>query len=107
MSAQQQVADFLMKVAKEMGLALDAKVETTIDGTRINLEGDGADALLAQRGEGLQALQQIADRAFRRQLGGDRVLVDCMEYRRGKDNELRQMARFLAEKAKASGLEQN
>jgi spoIIIJ-associated protein len=107
MSAPQQVADFLMKVAKEMGLALDATVETTIDGTRINLEGDGAEALLARRGEGLQALQHIVDSAFRRQLGDERLLVDCMGYRRGKDNELRQMAKFLAEKAKTSGIEQN
>ena len=30
-----------------------------------------------------------------------------MDFRRGKDNELRQMAKFLAEKAKTSGIEQN
>ena len=30
-----------------------------------------------------------------------------MDFRRGKDNELRQMAKFLAEKAKTSGIEQS
>ena len=30
-----------------------------------------------------------------------------MDFRRGKDNELRQMAKFLAEKAKTSGVEQS
>jgi spoIIIJ-associated protein len=107
MSAQQQVVDFVMKVVHDMGLALQAQVETTKDGTRINLTGDGGEALLAKRGEGLQALQHIVDSAFRKQLGDERLLVDCMDFRRGKDNELRQMAKFLAEKAKTSGLEQS
>ena len=96
-----------MKVVKEMGLDLQAQVETTGGGTRINLSGDGAEALLARRGEGLHALQHIVDSAFRKQLGDERLLVDCMDFRRGKDNELRQMAKFLAEKAKTSGIEQN
>jgi len=107
MSAQQQVVDFVAKVVRDMGLNLQTHVETTGDGTRINLTGDGAESLLAKRGEGLQALQHIVDSAFRKQLGDERLLVDCMDFRRGKDNELRQMARFLAEKAKTSGLEQN
>jgi spoIIIJ-associated protein len=107
MNATQHVVDFVTKVVKDMGLALQAHVESSQDGTRINLEGDGAETLLARRGEGLQALQHIVDSAFRRQLGDERLLIDCMGYRRGKDNELRQMAKFLAEKAKTSGIEQN
>ena len=107
MNAQQQVTDFVLKVVRGMGLNLDARVETTQDGMRINLEGEGAETLLSRRGEGLQALQHIVDSAFRKQLGDSRLLIDCMGYRRGKDNELRQMAKFLAEKAKSSGLEQN
>lgn len=107
MSAQEQVVEFVAKVVREMGFALDAHVETTADGTRINLTGEGADVLLARRGEGLQALQHIVDSAFRKQLGDQRLLVDCMDFRRGKDNELRQMAKLLAEKAKTSGHDQN
>lgn len=107
MKVQQDVTDFITKVVKGMGLVLEARVETSEDGTRINLEGEGAEALLARRGEGLQALQHIVDSAFRRQLGDERLLVDCMDYRRGKDNELRQMAKFLAEKAKTTGTDQS
>ena len=107
MSAEQQVTDFITHVVKQMGLDLVAKVETTADGTRINLEGEGGETLLARRGEGLQALQHIVDSAFRKQLGDQRLLVDCMNFRRGKDNELKQMAKFLAEKAKNSGVEQS
>ena len=107
MSAEQQVTDFITQVVKQMGLDLVAKVETNADGTRINLEGEGGEALLARRGEGLQALQHIVDSAFRKQLGDQRLLIDCMNFRRGKDNELKQMAKFLAEKAKSSGIEQS
>ena len=107
MNVQEQIADFVLKVTRDMGMALEANVETSSDGTRINLEGEGAETLLARRGEGLQALQQIVDSAFRKQLGDERLLIDCMSFRRGKDNELRQMAKFLAEKAKTSGVEQS
>jgi spoIIIJ-associated protein len=107
MSAEQNVTDFITQVVKQMGLDLIAKVETNADGTRINLEGEGGETLLARRGEGLQALQHIVDSAFRKQLGDQRLLIDCMDFRRGKDNELKQMAKFLAEKAKNSGVEQS
>lgn len=107
MGVEQQVTDFVTQVVKQMGLALDARVETTADGTRINLEGDGGETLLARRGEALQALQHVVDSAFRRHLGDQRVLIDCMDFRRGKDNELRQTAKLLAEKAKTSGAEQS
>ena len=104
---QQDVIEFVKKLVKDMGLALEASAETTPDGTRIDLEGEGGEALVARRGEGLQALQHIVDSAFRKQLGDQRLVIDCLGFRRGKDNELRQMARFLAEKAKTSGLEQS
>ena len=107
MTVQEQVVEFVAKVVTEMGLSLETQVETTADGTRINLAGDGAEALLARRGEGLQALQSIVDSAFRKALGDQRLLIDCMDFRRGKDNELRTMAKFLAEKAKNSGAEQS
>jgi spoIIIJ-associated protein len=108
MTVEQQVAEFVSQVVRQMGLGLEARVEATQDGVRINLEGEGAEALLARRGEGLQALQHIVDSAFRRQLGEQkRLLVDCMGFRRDKDNELKQMAKFLAEKAKSSGVEQS
>jgi spoIIIJ-associated protein len=44
---------------------------------------------------------------FRRELQDDRsFVVDCMDYRKAKDAELRQMARFIMEKAKTSGMPQ-
>ena len=40
--------------------------------------------------------------AFRKQLGDDnRIVIDCNGFRRDKDAELRQMATFMAEKARS------
>ena len=45
--------------------------------------------------------------AFGRTLGDERrIFIDALEYRKGKDIELRQMARLLAEKAKDTGMDQ-
>ena len=102
-----QITGFVQDVVNAMGMTLIAQVEETPDGTRINLEGEDGGALVRNSGEGLQALQHLVDSAFRKQLGDQRLLVDCMDFRRGKDNELRKMAKFLAEKAKTSGIEQS
>jgi spoIIIJ-associated protein len=90
-----------------MGVTPQVSVSETPDGVRVDVEGDGAEALLFHRGDALRALQTIVNTAFRRQLGEERkVLVDCQGFRRDKDAELRQMARFLAEKVKTSGVSQ-
>ena len=105
---ENQVLEFVNRVVRAMDLPLEAHLERSADGARVNLEGDGGDVLLARRGEALLALQHIVDTAFRRQLGdGKRVLIDCLGFRRDKDAELRQMARFLAERAKNTGVEQD
>jgi spoIIIJ-associated protein len=100
----QQVMDFVTDVTSAMGLELSVTVEETPDNIRLNLAGDGADVLLRRKGEALDALQVIVNTAFRRDARGDRhYVVDALGFRKGKDAELRQMAKFLMEKAKTSG----
>jgi len=90
-----------------MGVALTVTVEETAEGTRLNLEGEDGGVLVRRGGEGLQALQHIVATAFRKQLGDDnRIVIDCNGFRKDKDAELRQMARFIAEKARSSGMPQ-
>jgi spoIIIJ-associated protein len=102
-----QIADFVQHVVNAMGVGLTANIEEKPEGTRINLEGEDGGMLIRRGGEGLQALQHLVATAFRRQLGDDnRVVVDCNGFRQDKDAEIRQMARFMAEKARQSGLPQ-
>src|SRR6186713_3333215 len=102
-----QVIDFVKQVVGAMGLTLDIDVEETPDHIRLNLSGDGADVLLKRKGEALDALQVIVNTAFRRDARGDRhYVVDAMGFRKSKDVELREMAKFLMEKAMATDVPQ-
>ena len=102
-----QIASFLQNVVQAMGLTLTSAIDQGPEGTRINLEGEDGGVLVRRGGEGLQALQHLVATTFRRQLGDDaRVLVDCNGFRRDKDAELRQMAKFIAQKAVDSGRSQ-
>ena len=107
MSLNERIAEFVQNVVSAMGLQLKATVEETPEAARINLDGEDGGVLIRRGGEGLQALQHVVATAFRKQLGDDnRIVIDCMGFRREKDAELRQMAKFMAEKARMSGAAQ-
>jgi spoIIIJ-associated protein len=102
-----KVIEFVHQVVGAMGLNLEVSVEETPDNIRLNLTGDGADALLQRRAETLDALQVIVNTAFRRDARGDRhYVVDALGFRKDKDAELRQMAKALMDKVRASGAPQ-
>ena len=107
MSLTEQITGFVQNVVDAMGLTLTPRIEETPEGTHINLEGEDGGALVRRGGEGLQALQHLVATAFRKQLGDDnRIVVDCNGFRRDKDAELKQMARFIAGKVLSSGIAQ-
>jgi len=105
--ATQPIVEFVNRVSAALGIAATIAVEETTDGPRINIGGEEAELLVRHRGEPLKALQHVVDMAFGRTLADDRrVFIDALEYRKGKDIELRHMAKLLAEKAKQTGLDQ-
>jgi spoIIIJ-associated protein len=108
MDVQVRVREFLEQTLGAMGVTtLEVVIEDTPDSVRLDLTGEGGEVLLQRRGETLDALQHIVNTAFRRELDGDRSFVlDCMGFRRGKDAELQQMARFSMEKVKSAGVQQ-
>lgn len=107
MSLTEQITGFVQNVVDAMGLTLTPRIEETPDGTHINLEGEDGGVLVRRGGEGLQALQHLVATAFRKQLGDDnRIVVDCNGFRRDKDAELKQMAKFIAGKVLSSGISQ-
>ncbi len=107
MSLTEQITGFVQNVVDAMGLTLTPRIEQTPEGTHINLEGEDGGVLVRRGGEGLQALQHLVATSFRKQLGDDnRIVVDCNGFRRDKDAELKQMARFIAGKVHSSGIPQ-
>jgi spoIIIJ-associated protein len=104
MDLQDKVREFTKQTVAAMGLPLDVAVVDSGDNIRVELSGEGGEALLRRKAEALDALQQIVNTAFRRELNDDRsFVVDCMDYRKAKDAELRQMARYMMEKARVAG----
>ena len=105
--AVQPIIEFLTRVTTALGLTAEVEVEESADGPRLNLTGEDAELLARHRGEPLKALQHVVDMAFGRALPDDkRVFIDALGYRKGKDIELKHMAKFLAEKAKQTGVDQ-
>jgi spoIIIJ-associated protein len=105
--ATEEITSFVQSVVDAMGLDLEATSEEMPDGLRINLDGEDGSALIRRHGEALAALQHIVSAIYRHDAAeGRRLVVDCMGYRKGKDAELKQMAIFLGEKAKSTGLAQ-
>jgi spoIIIJ-associated protein len=101
--ARVRLVEFVRAVTRAMGLALEVRVEEHSDHTRLVLEGRGGEVLIRRKGAALDALQHVVNTAFRRTLGGRHLVVDCMGFRRAKEIELREMAKLLAERAKATG----
>jgi spoIIIJ-associated protein len=103
----ERILDLLRRFTAALGIQTPIDVEQSPDGPRLNMSGEQAELLVRHRGEPIKALQHIVDMACGRGLDGEkRVFIDAMAYRKGKDIELRQMAKLLAEKAKQTGLDQ-
>ena len=107
MATPAEIGAFCEKVVGAMGLRLKAEAEEMPDGIRINLIGEDGGMLTRRQGEVLAALQHVVAAVLRNdQDERRRLVVDCQGYRKSKDVVLRQMATFLAEKAKSTGLTQ-
>jgi spoIIIJ-associated protein len=100
---QNEVRQFVADVTAAMGLAVDVVAERLDDGgLRVDVQGEDGTALLQRKGEALDALQHIVNTAFRHEGDSQRIVVDCQNFRRGKDIELQQMTKFLIEKVKST-----
>lgn len=104
MATPSEISAFVEKIVSAMGLSLTAEAEEMPDGLRINLTGEDGALLTRRQGEALSALQHIVAAVFRQDADERRrLVVDCQGFRKSKDAELKQMAKFMAEKARDSG----
>jgi spoIIIJ-associated protein len=100
---QNEVRQFVADVTAAMGLDVNVVAERLDDGgLRVDVQGEDGTALLQRKGEALDALQHIVNTAFRHEGDSQRIVVDCQNFRRGKDLELQQMAKFLIDKVKST-----
>jgi spoIIIJ-associated protein len=106
-SLHEQIAEFVRNVVAAMGVDVTVTSEVDADGIRVDVSGEEGELLVRRKGEALDALQHLVNSIWRDQSGRDgRIVVDCLDFRKGKDAELRQMARFMIEKAKMTRVPQ-
>jgi spoIIIJ-associated protein len=102
-SLHEQIGEFVRNVVAAMGVNATVTSEVTSDGIRVDVSGEEGEILVRRKGEALDALQHLVNSIWRDQSGRDgRIVVDCLDFRKGKDAELRQMAKFMIEKAKTT-----
>ena len=94
---------FVEAVTKALGLSPEVTTKQIEDGTRISIGGDGSQILLRRKAAGLDALQHLVNAAFRNEHSQGHIVVDCLDYRKSKDEELRQTALLLAARARSTG----
>jgi len=103
-----EVKAFVDDIVASMGMQVEVVLTDLEDGSlEVDVRGEDGELLLRRKGEGLDALQHVVNTSYRRDIAGNqRIVVDAMGFRRDKDAEIQQMARFLVERAKATGAPQ-
>lgn len=106
-SLHEQIAAFVADVVTAMGISVTVASKATDEGVEVDITGEEGELLVRRKGEALDALQHLVNSIWREQTGRDgRIVVDCLGFRKGKDAELRQMAKFLIDKVKLNGAAQ-
>ena len=98
-----EMIEFVQSITTAMGLDLEVSVEPIADGTRVVIAGDGCDVFVRRQAAPLDAVQHLVNAAFRRNHPGRHIVVDCLDYRKGKDAELQETAKLLATRARETG----
>jgi spoIIIJ-associated protein len=106
-SLAQRVEQLVGRLVADLGLETEVVVEPTPDCLRVELVGGDIEPLLRRKGEGLDALQHVLNSVFRDALpDSQRLVVDAAGFRKAKDKEITQIARFLMDKVRATGVPQ-
>lgn len=84
-----------------MGIHTPVSVEETEDSILLNIQGDGGGLLIGRRGQNLDAIQYIVNKAANRSANGRKmIIIDTEAYRRRREESLISLAEKLGEKAK-------
>ena len=84
-----------------MQIASPVSVEETEEAIILNIKGDGSGPLIGKRGQNLDAIQYIVNKAVHHSVNGHKMIViDTEDYRQRREESLVTMAMKLGEKVK-------
>src|SRR5262249_41330956 len=93
----------LNSIFESAGFEVKAAASETELGCLLSIQGSDSELLLSQGGELLDALQQILNQAYGRNLPkGQRIVCDANNYRAARESELRAMAEHAARQLRAT-----
>src|SRR3954471_5334164 len=99
----QQAEQLLNSIFESARFDVHAKASESELGCTLSIEGSDSALLLNQGGELLDALQQILNQAYGRNLPkGQRIICDADNYRAARESELRAMADHAARQVRAT-----
>ena len=101
--AARQVEEFFGELLEQSGLDLEMEVEEAGENVEVRLSGSDSEVLLSNSAKALDALNDLGNQIFLRRMG-QRIEVDCEDYRLTRILELELLARNAAEKTRLSGL---
>lgn len=88
-------------ILARMNLDFPVTVEETPEAITLNIKGTGNGLLIGKKGQTLDAIQYIVNRASSRYgRGGKRIIIDTEEYRKRKEESLIALAEKLGQKVK-------
>lgn len=88
-------------ILTRMNIPAQVKIEEEADTVIITITGDGDGLLIGKRGQNLDALQYLVNKAVHRtRNGGKRIVVDTEEYRKRRENTLQSTALQIAQKVR-------
>ena len=84
-----------------MGIHTPVSVEETEDSILLNIQGEGGGLLIGRRGQNLDAIQYIVNKAANRSANGRKmIIIDTEAYRKRREESLIALAEKLGEKVK-------
>ena len=99
--AAEKARRLLEGILTRMQIASPVDVEETEDAIILNIRGDGSGLLIGKRGQNLDAIQYIVNKAVHHSANGDKMIViDTEEYRKRREESLVALAIRLGEKVK-------
>jgi len=96
-----QAKAVLEGILERMDLKYPVSVQETEDAIRLDIQGDGGGLLIGKRGQNLDALQYIVNKAAYKAGNGKKVIiVDTETYRQRREESLVSLAERLGEKVR-------
>ena len=99
--ATEKARRLLEGILTRMQIASPVDVEETEEAIILNIRGDGSGLLIGKRGQNLDAIQYIVNKAVHHSANGHKMIViDTEEYRKRREESLVALAMRLGEKVK-------